>query len=170
MSHSLCTHAVILTVFNLASTSPRFHHSFCLQARPPLSTSSSGASFSVSSSDLAASCSLSPEDGYPFLFEPSERAISFCWSRPTPHHPIFVSANCLLTFFSSSFVQTLPQENCWPLPFAPEFRCASPCTGEEGRCRNCRLSLQLHCGEQGLQGPQQPPCWRSISHCFEALL
>jgi hypothetical protein len=114
------------------------------------------------------------EDGFPFespfLFELSELAIPFCWSRPTPHHPIFVRANCPFTFFSSSFVQTLPQENCWPLPFAPEFRCASPCTGEEGRCRYCRLSLQLHCGEQGLQGPQQPPCWRSISHGFEALL
>jgi hypothetical protein len=83
------------------------------------------------------------EDGFPFLFKPSELAISFCWSRPTPHHPIFVRANCPFTFFSSSCVQTLPQENCWPLLFAPEFRCASPCTGQEGRCRNCRLSLQL---------------------------
>ena len=57
-SHSLCTHAIILTVFNLASTSPRFQHPFCVQARPPPSTSSSGASFSVSSSVLAASCSF----------------------------------------------------------------------------------------------------------------
>ena len=90
------------------------------------------------------------EDGFPFLFELSERAIAFYWLRPTPQYPIFVRANRPFAFFSSSFVQTLPQENCWPLLFAPEFRCASPCTGEEGRRRNCRLSLQLHCGEQGL--------------------
>jgi hypothetical protein len=89
-------------------------------------------------------------DGFPFLFEPSERAISFCWSRPTPHYPIFVRANRPFAFFSSSFVQTLPQENCRPLLFAPELRCASPCTGEEGRRRNRRLSLQRHCREQGL--------------------
>jgi len=34
MSQSICTHAIMLTVFNLASTSPRFRHTFCLQARP----------------------------------------------------------------------------------------------------------------------------------------
>ena len=101
------------------------------------------------------------EDGFPFLFEPSERAISFCWSRPTPHHPIFVRANCPFTFFSSSFVQTLPQENCWPQNFVVPL----PALGKKGGAVTANSPCSCR-----LQGPQQPPCWRSISHCFEALL
>jgi len=62
---------VILTVFNLASTSPRFHHPFCLQARPPPSTSSSGASFSVSSFVSTISC--------PFFF-----LFTFPWKTAFP--------------------------------------------------------------------------------------
>jgi hypothetical protein len=48
----------MLTVFNLASTSPHFHHPFCLQACPFSLTSLSGASFSVSSSASGSPCSF----------------------------------------------------------------------------------------------------------------
>ena len=104
-----------------------------------------------------------PEDVFPFLFEPSDRAIFFYWLRPSPHYPIFVRANGPFAFFSSSFVQTLPQENCRPLLFAPQLRCASPdpalgkkgvvitadspcsCTAES---RDCRARSSLHVGDR----------------------
>jgi hypothetical protein len=48
----------MLTVFSLASTSPGFHHPFCLHARPPPPTSLSDVSFSASSSAPGVSCSF----------------------------------------------------------------------------------------------------------------
>jgi hypothetical protein len=71
LSHSLCTHAVMLTVFNLASTSPRFHHRFCLLARPHPSTSWSGTSLSISSSYPRASCSFFFRFTFPQLLTPA---------------------------------------------------------------------------------------------------
>jgi hypothetical protein len=84
MSHSLCTHAVMLTVFNLGSTSPRFHHPFCLQARPVSSTSVSGASSSISSSTSGSSCSFLPRFTFP-------QKIDF----PTCSNPLSVRSPCL---------------------------------------------------------------------------
>ncbi len=94
-------HAIILTVFNLASTSPRFHHPFCLQARLPPSTLSSGASFSVSSSVLADLCSFfflftfPWKTAFPSCSNPLSLQSPFAGrintrttSHSTPHHPI----------------------------------------------------------------------------------
>ena len=71
-----CTHAVMLTVFNLASTSPRFHHPFCRLARPHPSTSSSGTSLSISSSFPSASCSFF------FRFTFPQKMAFPSWSNP----------------------------------------------------------------------------------------
>ncbi len=56
MSHSLCTHAVMLTVFNLVSTTPRFHHPFCLRARPLGLKLLYGDSSSIPSSAVGSPC------------------------------------------------------------------------------------------------------------------
>jgi hypothetical protein len=76
MSQSLCTNAVMLTVFNFASTSPRFHHPLCLQARPIPSTSLSEASFSASSSAPVASCSFFPRFTFQMAFPTCSNPLS----------------------------------------------------------------------------------------------
>jgi hypothetical protein len=58
MSYSLWMHAVMLTVFNLVSTTPRFHHPFCLRARLLTLTSLLGASSSVPSFASGFPCSF----------------------------------------------------------------------------------------------------------------
>ena len=65
MSHSLCTHAVMLAVFNLVSTTPRFHHPLCLGARPLTLTSLLGAASSIPSSASGFPCSFSLRLAFP---------------------------------------------------------------------------------------------------------
>jgi hypothetical protein len=65
MSHSLCTHAVMLTVFNLVSTTPYFHHPFWPQASPIRLTSLLGASSSIPSSALDSPCSFLLQLAFP---------------------------------------------------------------------------------------------------------
>ena len=94
LSHSLCTHAVYLVFF------PQRFVFFLFPFYFPT------------------------EDGFPLLLKSSYLAVSFRWSRSTPHHPIFARASRLFTFFSSLFTQVLPQENCRPLLLTPEPGCA----------------------------------------------
>ena len=166
-SHSLCTHAVILTVFNLASTSPRFHHPFCLQARPPPSTSSSGASFSASSSVLAVSCAFF------FLFTfPWKTAFPSC-SNPLSLQSPFAgrarlhttqSLRVRIAFSHSSRPPSsrlshrktvgpclLPQKFVVPLPALGKKGGAvtadSPCSCT-AESRDCRARSSLHVGDR----------------------
>jgi hypothetical protein len=45
---------------------------------------------------------FSTEDGFPHILEPSCRAISFHWSRSTPHYPVSVRENHPFDFEISS--------------------------------------------------------------------
>jgi hypothetical protein len=65
MSHSLCTHAVMLTVFNLVSKTPRLYHPLCLRARPLTLTSLLGAVSSIPSSASGSRCFFSLRLAFP---------------------------------------------------------------------------------------------------------
>jgi hypothetical protein len=122
MSHSLCTNAVMLTVFNLASTSPRFHHPFCLQARPLLSTSLSEASFSASSSAPGASCSFFLR----FTF-PQKMAFPTC-SNPLSVQSPFIGRARLHTSQSLCVRITLSHSSRPSSPRLSQKKTVGPCS------------------------------------------
>ena len=74
----------MLTVFRLASTSPRFHHPFCLHARPPPSALSSAVSFSVSSSVAS-----TPPPCRPLFTFPQKMALPTCSNPLNVQSPFF---------------------------------------------------------------------------------
>jgi len=83
------------TVFILVFTTPGFHP-LCVRARPLTSTSSSGASSFIPSSDrfrlsllLLASFSSSPEDGHKVCprFQKFRCSVLFCWSGSDANNP-----------------------------------------------------------------------------------
>jgi hypothetical protein len=143
MSHSLCTHAVMLTVSNLASTSPRFHHPFCLQARPLPSTSSSEASFSASSSAPGASCSF-------FLRFTFPQKMAF----PTCSNPLSVQS----PFFGRARLHTT-QSLCVRITLSHSSRPSSPILSHKKTVGPCSLPqnlvrLYLHWGRR--EAPSLP--------------
>ena len=142
MSHSLGTHAVILTVFNLVSTTPRFHHPLCLRARPLTLTSQFGASSSIPSSASGSRCSFLLRLAFPqkTVFPMCSNPLgvqSILWSFSAPHNPVFSCLNYTFAFLSPLFTQAIPQEDSWSLLFPPDPDCSSACTLEEGRSRYC---------------------------------
>ena len=157
----------MLTVLSLASTSPRFHHPFCLQARPLPSTPSSAASFSVSSSAAGAPCSFPPR----FTF-PQKMAFPTCSNPLSVQSPFIGRARlhttqslCLRIAFSHSSRPSspklshkktvgpcsLPQNLVVPLPALGKKGGAvtadSPCscTAENN---DCRARSSLHVGDR----------------------
>jgi hypothetical protein len=112
MSHSLSTHAVMLTVFSLVSMSPRFHHPLCLRARPPTLTSWPDPSSShfffclLPTLLLHVAFGLPTEEGFARLFELPWCAVSLDRSRSTPHHPIFSCVDDVRAQLSPHFIQT----------------------------------------------------------------
>ena len=120
MSHSLCTHAVMLTVFNLVSTTPRFHHRFCLRARPLGLTSLLGASSSIPCSFLLR------------LAFPQKTVFPTCSTPLVVQSPFIGCARLHTTqsfrvwivrshaFLPPLFIQAIPQKDSWSLFVPPE--------------------------------------------------
>jgi len=157
----------MFTVFNRASTSPRFHHRFCLQACPLSLTSLSGASSSVSSSASGSPCS--------FLFRftfPQKMAFPTC-SNPLGVRFPFIGHARLHTTQSLCVRMTrshsprpssprpsrkktvgpcsLPQNLVVPLPALEKKEAAvtadSPCSCT-AESRDCRARSTLHVGDR----------------------
>ena len=168
MSHSLCTHAVMLTVFNLASTSPRFHHPFCLLARPHPSNSSSGTSLSVSSSAPSASCSFFFRFTFPqrWLSPPAQILLAYSplslvaldstlpnlCACESPVHILLVPL--LPDFPTRKLSAPAPYPRTWLCPPLPALgkkgdavTAGSPCSCT-AESRDCRARSSLHVGDR----------------------
>ena len=146
MSHSLCTHAVMLTVFSLVSMSPHFHHPLCLQARPPTLTLLPDPSSSISSSASCPPCSFMLH-----LAFPQKKVLPACSNSLGVLSPLIGRARLHTT--QSFRVWMTSAHSSRPASSKPSqkedrrsprfLNCPSPRTWEKGRSCYRRLSLQL---------------------------